>query len=140
MVGLLLLEKAVGARIREFREKQGLSQEQFASICGLHRTFVGTVERGETNLSLQSMATIAMGLDVTLSELFEGVESRAQKITNATAAKEQQKALRKAKELIERRRAAQKKAAELKAAHKRALNEAAEIQLEITRMRGQRTK
>jgi transcriptional regulator with XRE-family HTH domain len=72
-----LLLKALGQRIRELRAERGYSQESFADKCGVHRTFMGTVERGESNLSFQNIARVAITLDVTLSNLFLGLEPRA---------------------------------------------------------------
>src|SRR4051794_21244785 len=69
-----VLQKQVGRKIRELREKKGLSQEALAGICSLHRTYVGLIERGERNLSLSTIAVIAEGLEVAPSELFAGIE------------------------------------------------------------------
>lgn len=63
-----------GARIRELRKEEGLSQEKLAELAELHRTYVSGVERGERNASLTSIARIANALNVSLSKLFEGVE------------------------------------------------------------------
>lgn len=52
----------VGAAIRRRRLHLGLSQESLADICGLHRTYIGSVERGERNLSLRSLELIAASL------------------------------------------------------------------------------
>jgi transcriptional regulator with XRE-family HTH domain len=54
--------------------KRGFSQESFADHCGLHRTYMGGIERGEHNLTLQTALTISKGLGVTLSKLLSGVE------------------------------------------------------------------
>jgi transcriptional regulator with XRE-family HTH domain len=74
------LQKALGQRVRELRVKGGYSQEAFADYCGVHRTFMGTVERGESNLSFRNLAKIAAALGVTLSKLLSGVEQRAAKM------------------------------------------------------------
>lgn len=68
------LQKAFGQRVRQLRLRKGYSQEAFADRCGVHRTFMGTIERGETNLSLQNLARIAAGLGITISKLFSGIE------------------------------------------------------------------
>lgn len=68
------IQKQVGARVRELREKKGLSQETLADLCNLHRTYVGLIERGERNLSLRTLEVIAGGLGVAVSELFSGLE------------------------------------------------------------------
>jgi transcriptional regulator with XRE-family HTH domain len=67
----------LGQRIRELRTAQGYSQEGFADRCGVHRTFMGTVERGESNLSFENIARVARGLGITLSALFSNLEGRA---------------------------------------------------------------
>jgi transcriptional regulator with XRE-family HTH domain len=72
------LATVLGDRIREQREKKGFSQESFADHCGLHRTYMGGIERGEHNLTIQTALTIASGLDITLSKLFAGIEELAQ--------------------------------------------------------------
>jgi transcriptional regulator with XRE-family HTH domain len=74
-----LLLKALGQRIRELRSKQGYSQEAFADICGVHRTFMGTIERGESNLSFQNILKVATNLGVSLSELFHDLEGMAKR-------------------------------------------------------------
>ena len=71
------LQKALGQRVRQLRLRKGYSQEAFADHCGVHRTFMGTIERGETNLSLQNLARIAAGIGITLSKLFSGIERQA---------------------------------------------------------------
>jgi transcriptional regulator with XRE-family HTH domain len=74
------LQKALGERVRQLRLKRGYSQEHFADQCGVHRTFMGTIERGETNISFHNLAKIASGLNVTLSMLLSGVERQADKM------------------------------------------------------------
>jgi transcriptional regulator with XRE-family HTH domain len=53
---------AFGARLRELRTRRGLSQEQLAHIAGLDRTYVGSVERGERNISLDNIWALADAL------------------------------------------------------------------------------
>lgn len=59
------LQRRFGRRLREHRLAQGLSQEKFAEIVGVHRTYMGGMERGERNLTLQSIERIAdvLGVD-----------------------------------------------------------------------------
>ena len=64
----------LGERVRVIRKSRGLSQERLAEVIGLHRTYIGHVERGEANLTLISMAAIAGGLDVPLEDLTHGLE------------------------------------------------------------------
>jgi transcriptional regulator with XRE-family HTH domain len=68
------LQSAVGCRIRKLRRRKGFSQEGFADHCGLHRTYMGGIERGEHNLTVQTLLTVAEGLDITLSKLLSGIE------------------------------------------------------------------
>lgn len=62
-----------GRRVRELRLKQGWSQEAFAEVCDLDRTYIGGIERGERNLALRNIEAIARGLDLSLSQLMEGL-------------------------------------------------------------------
>ena len=64
------LQRSLGQRIRELRHKQGWTQEQFAQFCGLHRTYMGHVERGEKNVSLSTVARVAEALGVRIPALF----------------------------------------------------------------------
>lgn len=60
-----------GRRLRELRKLRGWSQEDFAQHVGLDRSYMGGVERGERNVSLENIARIAAGLEVSLPALFE---------------------------------------------------------------------
>lgn len=62
-----------GGRIRKLREKRGWSQERFGEECDLHRTYIGGIERGERNVSFKNLDAIAVGLEIELSRLFEGL-------------------------------------------------------------------
>jgi len=62
-----------GQRVRELRKAKGLSQEAFADACGLDRTYISGIERGLRNVALVNIAQIAGTLDVTISELTEGL-------------------------------------------------------------------
>ncbi len=63
--------RELGYRIRDLRQAQGLTQEDLAQRCSLHRTFIGSVERGERNLSILNLRLIAKKLKCKLSELLE---------------------------------------------------------------------
>jgi transcriptional regulator with XRE-family HTH domain len=65
---------AFGAAVRRLRSQRGWSQEEFADRVGVHRTYMGGVERGERNLSLMNIGRIAQALQVTLSALMAEVE------------------------------------------------------------------
>lgn len=66
----ITIQKLFGERVRELRKEQGLSQEKFAHICGLHRTYIGCVERGEKNISIENIKKIAVALKVDIYKLF----------------------------------------------------------------------
>jgi transcriptional regulator with XRE-family HTH domain len=61
---------SLGRRIRSFRERKGLTQEEFASRCGISVSFASLLERGERSPSYETMVDIAAALEVTMSELF----------------------------------------------------------------------
>ena len=62
-----------GERVRSLRHSSGLSQDALADVCGLDRTYVGGIERGERNPSLRNIARLALALGVSLAELLQGV-------------------------------------------------------------------
>ena len=62
----------VGFRIRELRSSREMTQVQLAEACGLHRTFIGSVERGERNIAVLNLRRIAKTLRVPVTKLFEG--------------------------------------------------------------------
>lgn len=62
-----------GNRIKELRNKTGLSQERFALKIGMDRTYFASVEAGRRNIAICNIKKIADGLDLTLSELFQGL-------------------------------------------------------------------
>lgn len=65
------LQKIVGRRLRAQREALGLSQEAMAERLGYHRTFLGSVERGERNLTLASVEQLAASLGVAPLDLLQ---------------------------------------------------------------------
>lgn len=65
------LQRTVGQNIREIRQNRFLSQEQFAEQLGVHRTYLGGVERGERNLTLQTVERIAAQLGVAPQDLLK---------------------------------------------------------------------
>lgn len=69
----------LGRRIRDLRTQRGWSQEQFADVCGVHRTYMGHLERGEKSVSFSSIVRVATALDVSLPELFTGIEAEDNK-------------------------------------------------------------
>ena len=60
-----------GRRIRQLRKNDNLSQEQLAEITGLHRNYIGMIERGERNPSLLNINILAQAFQLSLSELFD---------------------------------------------------------------------
>lgn len=63
-----------GQVVRKVRLEQGISQEELADRCGLHRTYISDIELGKRNLSLENIERIAISLNKTLSEFFKEVE------------------------------------------------------------------
>jgi transcriptional regulator with XRE-family HTH domain len=63
------LQRTVGRNLRAYRQAHGLSQEAFADVLGVHRTYMGGIERGERNLTLKSLERIAGRLDLDPLEL-----------------------------------------------------------------------
>jgi transcriptional regulator with XRE-family HTH domain len=64
------VQKQFGARMRAMRQQRGLSQEELAFSCNLDRTYIGSVERGERNISLVNIHTIAVAFGVSPREFF----------------------------------------------------------------------
>jgi len=62
-----------GKKVREERRKQRLSQEQLAEIAGLHRTYIGMIERAERNITLENINRICRALSVDLSAMFKDI-------------------------------------------------------------------
>ena len=67
------LAKIVGQRIRNYRTQLGLSQEKLAELSGCHPTYIGQLERGEKNATLESIDKVASSLKISLSKLFENL-------------------------------------------------------------------
>lgn len=63
-----------GQAVRKVRLEQGISQEELADRCGLHRTYISDVELGKRNISLENIERIAISLNRTLSDFFNEVE------------------------------------------------------------------
>lgn len=68
----------LGFRVRERRTQMNLTQAQLAEQCGLHRTFVGSVERGERNVAVLSLRKIATALRTTPAALLAGDEAEGE--------------------------------------------------------------
>ena len=90
----------IANRLVNLRKEMGLSQEQLAELCDLHPTYIGQLERGEKNASLETIMRVCEGLEISPEVLFENIvpqkgRSTAQEIYNIAAALpvEKQKAL-----------------------------------------------
>lgn len=63
--------KQFGLRVREERLKRGYSQETLAAKAGVHRTYIGMIERAEKNITLENIEKLAKALELTVSELMK---------------------------------------------------------------------
>jgi transcriptional regulator with XRE-family HTH domain len=74
------LQRIVGRNLRAYRKARGLSQEAFADVLGVHRTYMGGIERGERNLTLKSVEKIAGRIELEPLSLLtpEGVDPPSQ--------------------------------------------------------------
>lgn len=66
------LTAILAANIRSYRQAHDLSQEEFADMCGLHRTYVGSIERGERNVTLSTLEVFASVIGVSVPQLLTG--------------------------------------------------------------------
>lgn len=66
----------LGGYLRSVREKRGWSQEQFAFACGLHRTYIGSLERGEYNVTLLTLRRITDALGISLADAIGSVSTK----------------------------------------------------------------
>ncbi|MCR5726533.1 MAG: helix-turn-helix domain-containing protein [Lachnospiraceae bacterium] len=64
----------LGQRIRSYRIKNNLSQEQLSELANCHPTYIGQIERGEKNATVESILRISSALNISLSELFDKIE------------------------------------------------------------------
>ena len=76
------ISKILGKRIRNYRTAIGLSQEKLAELSGCHPTYIGQIERGEKNATIESIEKIAKALNVTLSKLFENLGTKEEGVRN----------------------------------------------------------
>lgn len=65
----LEIRKTLGENVRAFRSRLGVSQEELADRCSLHRTYVGAIERGECNVTLSTLEVFSKALSVSVPEL-----------------------------------------------------------------------
>jgi transcriptional regulator with XRE-family HTH domain len=69
--------KRFGETVRRLRSEQGFSQESFAERCGVHRTYMGIIERGEKAVTIVTAKKIARALGITLADLFGKLERKS---------------------------------------------------------------
>jgi len=74
---------ALGRALREFRARRGLSQESFGSRAGMHRNYVGAIERGEINPTFKILLKLARALDAPLSDLIRLYEDRIAEVRSS---------------------------------------------------------
>ena len=68
-----MIKKDFVERVRNLRKQSGLSQEKFALLIDMDRTYFASVESGKRNISLENILKISKGLDISLEELFRGL-------------------------------------------------------------------
>ncbi len=68
------IQIAFGRAIRKLRSEKRISQETFADMCGLHRTYISDIERGTRNVSIENIEKMAHALDMNISDIFKEVE------------------------------------------------------------------
>ncbi|MFD5021077.1 helix-turn-helix domain-containing protein [Paenibacillus sp. NPDC058367] len=68
------IKEVVGARVRELRKEKGMSQEELAHAANLHPTYIGKLERGERNMSVESLDKATQALGITLEQLFRYIQ------------------------------------------------------------------
>ena len=68
------LARQLGILIRQLRLEAKMSQEEFAHRCGLHRTYIGSIERGEKTITIETANKISEALGISLSQLFQRLE------------------------------------------------------------------
>lgn len=78
----MTITSEIGHRIRFYRKKKGLSQEKLAELCDLHPTYIGQLERGEKNATIESIYRITKGLEISMSQFLENIEISEKKEPN----------------------------------------------------------
>ena len=68
-----MILKQFGNRIKELRKNKNISQEDLATLSGLHRTYIGMIERGEKNITLKNIEKVALAFNIEISELFKDI-------------------------------------------------------------------
>ena len=68
-----MIKKRFGKKVQELRKQSGLSQEKFALLIDMDRTYFASVESGKRNISIENILKISQGLNISLEELFRGL-------------------------------------------------------------------
>lgn len=66
-----MIKEQFGQRLRQYRKAKGYSQETFAPVCGMHRTYIAGIESGKRNISIENVYRLAEALNISVSELFD---------------------------------------------------------------------
>lgn len=74
----------LGNRIRKYRKSKGYTQEVLSAKCNLHPTYIGQIERGEKNPSIESIYKICQALDLKITDLFEMIDDFAEEDSETT--------------------------------------------------------
>ena len=69
----MTIARELGERLRAYRTQRGWSQEEMAERADLHTTYIGQLERGEKNATIESISKVAAALDISLPKLFENI-------------------------------------------------------------------
>ena len=75
---MINITEILGQRIRYYRKQKNISQEQLAKLADLHPTYIGQIERGEKNASIETIYNIAQGLQIPIVQLLEKIEEYPQ--------------------------------------------------------------
>lgn len=81
----MTIAEKFGKRIRALRKSKKLSQEELAEKCGLHTTYIGQIERGEKNASLESIQKLSNGLGISIAEIFSTFKNAHSEAPNVLA-------------------------------------------------------
>ena len=76
------IARILGQRIRKYRTAKGLSQEKLAELAGCHPTYIGQLERGEKNATVESAEKISCALGIPLSTMLEKLDSSEERARN----------------------------------------------------------
>lgn len=66
-----MIKEQFGQRLRQYRTAKGYSQEKFAHVCGMDRTYIAGIESGKRNISIENANRLAQALNISVSELFD---------------------------------------------------------------------